>query len=90
MKHLTHCFGTLNIRQRYYLQSKVCSFEAMAADLTQQMWKDIRDCECFSLQLDESTDVSDTAQMCIFIRMVFSDITAKAELLTELPMKKQT
>lgn len=64
--------------------------EAMAEDLTQQMWKDIRDCECFSVQLDESTDVSDTAQMCIFIRMVFSDITAKEELLTVLPMKKQT
>ena len=49
----------------------------MAEDLTQQMWTDIRNCEFFSLQLDESTDVSDTAQMCIFIRMVFSDITAK-------------
>ncbi|KAJ8352117.1 hypothetical protein SKAU_G00235930 [Synaphobranchus kaupii] len=64
--------------------------EATAEDLTQQMWKDIGDCECFSLQLDESTDVSDTAQMCIFIRMVFSDITAKEELLTVLPMKEQT
>uniref|UniRef100_A0A669C9P0 HAT C-terminal dimerisation domain-containing protein n=1 Tax=Oreochromis niloticus TaxID=8128 RepID=A0A669C9P0_ORENI len=64
--------------------------EAMAEDLTQQLWKDIRDCQCFSLQLDESTDVSDTAQVCIFIRMVFTDITAKEELLTVLPMKEQT
>lgn len=32
----------------------------------------------------------DTAQMCIFICMVFSDITAKEELLTVLPMKEQT
>lgn len=60
----------------------------MAEDLTQQMWKDIGDCEFFSPQLDESTDMSDTAQMCIFIRMVFSDITAKEELLTVLPMKE--
>ncbi|KAK3516024.1 hypothetical protein QTP70_001864, partial [Hemibagrus guttatus] len=30
--------------------------EVMAEDLTQQLWKDIVDCECFSLQLDESTD----------------------------------
>ena len=37
--------------------------EALAEDLTQQMWKDIGDYKCFSLQLDESTDVSDTAQM---------------------------
>uniref|UniRef100_A0AAQ4S2T7 HAT C-terminal dimerisation domain-containing protein n=1 Tax=Gasterosteus aculeatus aculeatus TaxID=481459 RepID=A0AAQ4S2T7_GASAC len=63
--------------------------EAMAEDLTQQMWKDIGDCECFSLQLDE-TDVSDTAQMCVFIRMVFSDMTAREELLTLLPMKEKT
>lgn len=63
--------------------------EAMAEDLTQQMWKDIGDCECFSLQLDKCTDVSDTASMCIFIRMVFSDMTAKEELLTVVPMKEQ-
>ena len=65
-------------------------YEAMAEDFTQQMWKDIGDCECFSLQLDESTDVSDTAQMCVFIRMVFSDMTAREELLTLLPMKEKT
>ena len=65
--------------------------EVMAENLTQRVWKDIADCcECFSLQLDESTDVSDTAQMCIFIRMVFTDTTAKEELLTILPMKEHT
>ena len=53
----------------------------MAEDLIQQMCKDIGDCECFSLQLDESTDVSNTAKVCIFICMVFSDITAKEKLL---------
>lgn len=62
--------------------------EAMAEDVTQQMWKDIGDCECFSLQLDESTDVSDTAQVCVYIPMVFSDMTAKEELLTVIPLKE--
>lgn len=33
----------------------------MAKDLTQQLSKGIVDCKCFSLQLDESTDMSDTA-----------------------------
>jgi hypothetical protein len=28
-------------------------------------------CEYFSLQLDESTDISDVAQLCVFIRMIF-------------------
>ena len=64
--------------------------EAMAEDSTQQMWKDIADCQCFSLQLKKSTDVSGTGQMCIFIRMVFSDITAKEELLTVLSMKEHS
>ena len=62
----------------------------MAEDLPQQLWKDIGDCECFSLQFGESADLSDTAQLCIFIRMVFTDMTAKEELLTVLPMKEHT
>ena len=62
--------------------------ESMAEDVTQQMWKDIGDCECFSLQLDESTDLSDTAQVCIYVRMVFSDMSAKEELLTVIPLKE--
>ena len=49
--------------------------EVMAKDLTQQLQRVIADCKCFSLQLDESTDTSDTAQMCIFIWMVFTDMT---------------
>ncbi|XP_057190131.1 general transcription factor II-I repeat domain-containing protein 2-like [Triplophysa rosa] len=64
--------------------------ELMADDLTQQLRKDITDCECFSLQLDESTDISDTAQLCVFIRMVFKDMTAREELLTLLHMKEHT
>ena len=64
--------------------------EAIAEDLTRQLWKAIADCECFSLQLDESTDVSDTAQLCIFIRMVFTDMTAKEKLLTILSLKEHT
>ena len=63
--------------------------EVMPEDLTLQLWKDIADCcECFSLQLNASTDVSDTAQLCIFIRVMFTDMTAKEELLTILPMKE--
>ena len=64
--------------------------EGMAKDLTQQLQRNIAECERFSLQLDESTDASDTAQMCIFVWMVFTDMTAKEELLTLLPMKERT
>ena len=34
--------------------------------------------------------MSDTAQLCIFFRMVFTDMTAKEELLTILPLKEHT
>ena len=64
--------------------------DVMAEDLTQQLWRDIADCECFSLLLDESTHTSDTAQLCVFIQVVFTDMTAKEELLTLLLMKECT
>ena len=64
--------------------------EIMAEDLTQQLRRDIADCECFSLQLDKSTDTSDTAKLCVFTRVVFTDMTEKKELLTSLPMKEHT
>ncbi|XP_021928903.1 general transcription factor II-I repeat domain-containing protein 2A-like [Zootermopsis nevadensis] len=47
-------------------------------------------CDWFSLQFDESTDVSDTAQLAIMVRMVFSDFSVKEELLKVLPIKRQT
>ena len=52
--------------------------EAMAEDLTQQRQREIADCKCFSLQLDKSTDTSDTDQMCISIQVVFTDIDITA------------
>lgn len=59
-------------------------------DLTQQLRKDMTDCERFSLQLDECTTRHDTAQLCVFIRMVFKDMTAREEMLTLLPMREHT
>ena len=43
--------------------------------------------EGFSLQFDESTDAVDVAQLCVFVRMVFDDLSVKEELLTILPLK---
>ena len=64
--------------------------EDMSEDLHSQLKKDVNSCECFSLQFDESTDMVDVAQLCIYIRMVFDDMTAKEELLTILPLKGTT
>ena len=45
--------------------------EGMAVDVEEQLRKDTDACECFSLQFDESTDIVDVTQLCVFIRMVF-------------------
>lgn len=47
-------------------------------------------CEGFSLQVDESTDMVDVAQLCVFVRMVFGEICTKEGLLTLLPLKGHT
>ncbi|KAK7896044.1 hypothetical protein WMY93_021369 [Mugilogobius chulae] len=47
--------------------TKRCEF--MAADIKEQLRRDIDKWEAFSLQLDESTDVKDIAQLSVFIRM---------------------
>ena len=64
--------------------------EGMAVDVEEQLRKDTDARECFSLQFDESTDVVDVAQLCVFIRMIFEDMSAKEELLTILPLKGHT
>ena len=42
------------------------------------------------MQCDESVDSGSTAQLMIFIRMVFDDFSTKEELLTFLPLKATT
>ena len=64
--------------------------ECMVEDLSEQLDKDIHECMYFSLQFDESTDVVDTSQLCIFIWMVFKDMRTKEELLKILPLKGKT
>lgn len=64
--------------------------EVIATDMKSELESDIQKCEFFSLQLDESTDISDTAQLCVIIKMVFNDFTTKEEFLKLLPLKGRT
>ena len=54
--------------------------------------QDIAKCKHFSLQFDESNDVVDIVQLCIYtsIRISFTDMTSKEDLLTILPLKGKT
>ena len=59
----------------------------MGTDLKEQL-KDLISCSVnCSIALDESTDISDTAQLAVFIRLVDSDFNGTEELLDLIPLK---
>lgn len=62
--------------------------ERMSGYVKDQLYNDINRCSCFSVQCDESTDISDTA--LVFFRMVFKDFTCKEELLGMISLKERT
>jgi hypothetical protein len=49
-----------------------------------------QNCCYFSLQFNESTDIVDTSQKIMFIRLVFPDIIHNEEFLTMIPVKETT
>jgi hypothetical protein len=63
--------------------------ECMSDDNEQQIRQDLEICEISSLQLDESTEVSDVSQLLVFIQMVFNDDNIK-ELLKTIPLHRKT
>ncbi|KAG8233889.1 hypothetical protein J437_LFUL005216 [Ladona fulva] len=62
----------------------------ISKDMQTLLKSDLEICDYFSLQFDESTDVTDTAQLAVMVRMVFSNFTVKEDLLKLLPMKART
>jgi len=64
--------------------------EVMSSDITSQLQTDLDRCSYFSLQLDESTDVIDTAQLAIFVRMVFENFDTREELVKMIPLLGRT
>ena len=63
---------------------------ALSEDAMTQLDSDIKMCKWYSIQCDESVDSSDTAQLAVFIRMVFEDFSTKEEFLSLLPLKTTT
>ncbi|KAI6647517.1 General transcription factor II-I repeat domain-containing protein 2-like [Oopsacas minuta] len=64
--------------------------EEISADLHGQVKDECRDCICFSLALDESTDTKDTAQLLIFIRTIDFNFKILEELASMEPLKSTT
>ncbi|KAJ4446328.1 hypothetical protein ANN_13023 [Periplaneta americana] len=61
--------------------------EDMAADVEEILKKRCSEFEWFSLAFDESGDVSDTTQLCIFVRDVDNNFNVTEEMLSLAPMK---
>lgn len=64
--------------------------EMIGKDLDDLLKSDLNRAQYLSLQFDESTDFTDIAQLCVFVKMVFPDMTSKEEFLTLIPLKDQT
>ncbi|GFU46981.1 uncharacterized protein TNCV_813551 [Trichonephila clavipes] len=64
--------------------------ELIASNLEAKLANDVETCEFFSIQLDESTDAVDTAQLAISVKMVFDDFSTKEEFLKILPLTART
>ncbi|PNF14494.1 hypothetical protein B7P43_G16172 [Cryptotermes secundus] len=64
--------------------------EQIFDNLESQIHQDLQSCEYFSLQLDESPDISDVAQLCVFVRMVFGDFTVREEFVKLPPLHERT
>jgi hypothetical protein len=58
----------------------------MCGNITEQLLKDVCNCITFSLKLDESTDIRDTANLLLFIRMIFEDFSVRELLNIFLPV----
>uniref|UniRef100_H3ANB4 Uncharacterized protein n=1 Tax=Latimeria chalumnae TaxID=7897 RepID=H3ANB4_LATCH len=63
--------------------------EEIGKDIQQQLIADLSAAFCFSLALDESTDISDFSQLCVWIRFPQKELFCE-ELLCLIPMKTQT
>ncbi|KAJ8352217.1 hypothetical protein SKAU_G00236930 [Synaphobranchus kaupii] len=62
----------------------------LSSDLSSQMKEKIKSFIAFSIAIDESTDVTDIAQLAIFIRGVDETLTITEELLELVPMNDTT
>ena len=64
--------------------------DMLSSNIKDQLDEDIRKSEFVSLVLDESTDITGSTQLCMFIRYVFENLIMKEELLDLVSLPKTT
>lgn len=62
----------------------------LSGDISSQMTEKVKTFVAFSVAIDESTDITDVAQLAIFIRGVDKDLNVTEEFLEMVPMKDTT
>ncbi|XP_064416286.1 zinc finger BED domain-containing protein 5-like [Latimeria chalumnae] len=62
----------------------------MAADVKEQLLEGVCQSPCFSIQIDESTDISDAAQLLVYIRYATTAKELKEEFLFCRPLPTRT
>lgn len=85
-KEIVSAINTLQLSARTVTRR----IEVIAENLEAELANDMENCIFFSLQMDESTDVTNISQLAICVKMVFSDFTTKEEFLKVLPLKGST
>ncbi|GFQ81141.1 uncharacterized protein TNCT_249611 [Trichonephila clavata] len=85
-KEIVSAINTLQLSARTVTRR----IEVIAENLEAELANDMENCNFFSLQMAESTDVTNISQLAICVKMVFSDFTTKEEFLTVLPLKGST
>nr|XP_042912432.1 zinc finger BED domain-containing protein 5-like [Parasteatoda tepidariorum] len=79
-KEIVSAINTLQLSARTVTRR----IEVIAENLEAELANYMENCIFFSLQMDESTDVTNISQLAICVKMVFSDFT-KEEFLKVLP-----
>jgi len=69
--------------------SNIRRMEILARDVFETLLEDLRKAEVMSIAVDESTDKTDTAQLCIYVRF-FDGNCFREELLGLLPLEGRT
>ncbi|XP_033222608.1 zinc finger BED domain-containing protein 5-like [Belonocnema kinseyi] len=82
----------VNIVQNTHLSPATVTrrVNVMADNVHEQLNIDPKKCVCFLIQLDESTDKSDTAQLVVMICFVLENGSVQEELLELIPLKGKT
>ncbi|GFW48261.1 uncharacterized protein TNCV_1108241 [Trichonephila clavipes] len=88
-KNKTEILEAINMLQ-LSARAAARKIELIASNMEAKLENDVETCEFFSIQLDESTDAVDTAQLAISVKMVFDDFSTKEEFLKILPLTART